>query len=82
MSEVQGQQRYQVLKHKYVGLGREHTTQEEWLSNVHRDTYHSLQAHSGLLEYLALAQGSSSKRQTKIQLIKKMDQNKSRPNES
>lgn len=70
-----------MLKHKYVGLGKENTTQEEWLANVHRDTYNSLQGHAGLLEYVALAQGSPSKRQTRIQLIKKMDQNKLQPSE-
>ncbi|AQZ18042.1 YSF3 (YNL138W-A) [Zygosaccharomyces parabailii] len=81
MSEVHGQQHYQVLKHKYIGLGKENTTQEEWTENIHRDTYNSLQGHAGLLEYLTLAQNSPSKRQVRIELIKKMGQTKLRSRE-
>ncbi|CCE90619.1 U2 snRNP complex subunit YSF3 TDEL_0B04900 [Torulaspora delbrueckii] len=68
------QQQYLVLKQKYVGLGKENTTQEEWQTNVHRDTYNTLQGHSALLEYVTLAKGGLSKRSEKIQLIKKMAQ--------
>lgn len=80
-SEVHGQQHYQVLKHKYIGLGKENTTQEEWTENIHRDTYNSLQGHAGLLEYLTLAQNSPSKRQTRIELLRKMGQTKQRSRE-
>lgn len=63
-----------MLKQKYIGLGKETTTQDEWLTNVHRDTYNTLQGHSGLLEYVTLAKGGLSKRSEKIELIKKMAQ--------
>ncbi|QLQ79642.1 hypothetical protein HG537_0C02890 [Torulaspora globosa] len=68
------QQQYLVLKQKYLGLGREDTTQEEWLTNVRRDTYNTLQGHSALLEYVTLAKGGLSKRSERIELIKKMKQ--------
>lgn len=42
------------------------------MMNVQRDTYNNLQGHSFMLEYVSLAQGSTSKRCTKVELIKKM----------
>ncbi|EDO16255.1 hypothetical protein Kpol_505p32 [Vanderwaltozyma polyspora DSM 70294] len=70
--KVRQQQLYQVLKQKYVGLGNEKTTKEEWLTNVNRDTYNSLQGHSASLEYITLGKRASSKRDTKVDLINKM----------
>lgn len=72
------QQQFLVLKQKYIGLGKENTTQEEWLTTVHRDTYNTLQGHSAMLEYVTLATGCSSKRSMKIELIKKMGHTKVR----
>ncbi|CCH60543.1 hypothetical protein TBLA_0D00330 [Henningerozyma blattae CBS 6284] len=76
-SEAQRQkQQYQILKLKYLGLGDESTTKEEWLENIQKDTYYSLQAHSALLEYISLGQHDSSKTETRIKLLKKMCENK------
>lgn len=61
-----------MLKQKYVGLGKESTTQDEWLANIHKDTYYSLQGHAALLEYVTLAKGGLSKRSERVQMIKKM----------
>lgn len=67
---------YLALKQKYIGLGKENTTQEEWFTNVRRDTYNTLQGHSALLEYITLGKGGVSKRSERIELIKKMGQTK------
>ncbi|SMN18383.1 similar to Saccharomyces cerevisiae YNL138W-A YSF3 Component of the SF3b subcomplex of the U2 snRNP, essential protein required for for splicing and for assembly of SF3b [Maudiozyma saulgeensis] len=76
MSERQRQQRiYQIQRQKYLGVGNEDTTKEAWADNVRKDTYHSLQGHSSILEYLTLANNSiQSKRDMKVNLIKKMVQ--------
>ncbi|SCU87788.1 LAFA_0E08812g1_1 [Lachancea sp. 'fantastica'] len=66
------QQVFQVMKQKHLGLGNENTTSEEWVSQVHKDTFYSMASHSGMLEYLALAQGDSSKRITELRLLEKM----------
>ncbi|QLG74190.1 hypothetical protein HG535_0G00740 [Zygotorulaspora mrakii] len=73
------QQQFLVLKQKYVGIGTEKTAEEEWLTNVQRDTYNSLQGHAATLEYVSLGAGSISKRTTKIDMIRKMGQRKVRP---
>lgn len=73
-SDKQRQKRlYQLQKQKYLGVGNENTTDQEWLANVRRDTYNSLQGHSAMLEYLTLANDSiTSKRDMKIALLRKM----------
>ena len=69
---------YANLKQKHVGIGNENTTKEEWVANVKRDTYHSLLAHSGLLEYTTMARNQSqqgpsyTKKQMKWELLNKM----------
>ena len=78
-SEGQRQQRiYQIQRQKYLGVGSETTTKESWSDNVRKDTYHSLQGHSAILEYLTLANDSiPSKREMKVTLIKKMARDES-----
>ncbi|SCU96022.1 LANO_0E12200g1_1 [Lachancea nothofagi CBS 11611] len=66
------QQLFQVMKQKHLGLGTENTTADEWMTNVHKDTYYSMAAHSSMLEYLTLAQHNSSKRVTELRLLEKM----------
>ncbi|CCD25620.1 U2 snRNP complex subunit YSF3 NDAI_0F03020 [Naumovozyma dairenensis CBS 421] len=68
------QQQYRTLKQKYVGLGDENTTKDEWLTNVQRDTYNSLQGHAALLEYITLGQEDRvrTKAGMRVELIKKM----------
>ncbi|CCE63682.1 hypothetical protein TPHA_0F02000 [Tetrapisispora phaffii CBS 4417] len=79
MSEkIRQKQLFQVYKQKYVGLGNENTTIEEWQKNIQRDTYNSIVGHSGLLEYVSLGMKSECKRDMKINLIKKMCQQKHR----
>lgn len=70
--KVRQQQLYQVMKQKHVGLGNDDTNRDEWMTNVHRDTYNSILGHSGLLEYVSLASGDHSKRTTKLEIIDKM----------
>ncbi|CCC71113.1 hypothetical protein NCAS_0G02260 [Naumovozyma castellii] len=76
MSDKQRQQHvYQTLKQKHLSLGDENTTKEEWLTNVQRDIYNSIQGHSGLLEYTALnQQGLTSSQMLRVSMIKKMAQ--------
>ena len=64
-----------------MGVGNEKTSPEEWLTNVHRDIYNSMINHSGLLEYVTLGKNSESKKDTKIELIRKMCETKIRSNE-
>lgn len=74
-SERQRQkQQYHILKDRYLGVGNESTTPDEWLENVQRDTYYSMQAHSSMLEYISLAKNGAgvSKRMTQLELLKKM----------
>ncbi|KAL6948633.1 hypothetical protein ACO0QE_001105 [Hanseniaspora vineae] len=61
-----------AMKEKYVALGDDNTTSEEWLSNVHRDTYSMMIHSSALLEYTSLASGSKSKFETKLKLLEKL----------
>ncbi|KAL6944378.1 hypothetical protein ACO0RG_001114 [Hanseniaspora osmophila] len=61
-----------TMKDKYVALGDDNTTSEEWLSNVHRDTYNLMMHSSALLEYTSVASGSQSKFETRLKLLEKM----------
>lgn len=71
------------MKQKHVGVGNQDTTEEEWLSNVKRDTYYSILSHSSLLEYTTLVRNqqplnknasnfSFTKKQMKWELLNKM----------
>ncbi|SCV02891.1 LAME_0H06040g1_1 [Lachancea meyersii CBS 8951] len=66
------QQLFQVMRQKHLGLGTENTTTDEWITQVHKDTYYSMASHSAMLEYLTLSQGDSSKRITELRLLEKM----------
>ncbi|CAI4050117.1 hypothetical protein SUVC_14G1820 [Saccharomyces uvarum] len=73
MSEKQRQLKLQkIYKQKYIGLGDENTTREEWQKNVRIDTLNSLQAHSASLEYVSLSRGDLSLRDTRMHLLKSM----------
>ncbi|CAI4049837.1 hypothetical protein SKDZ_14G1850 [Saccharomyces kudriavzevii ZP591] len=73
MSEKQRQLKLQkIYKQKYLGLGDENTTREEWQNNVRNDTLNSLQAHSACLEYVSLSRGDLSVRDTRMHILKSM----------
>lgn len=67
------------MKQKYLGVGNENTTQDEWMANVTRDTYNNIQGHSAMLEYVTLASGDNEPKASKrIELLRKMCSNPSK----
>ncbi|DAA10409.1 U2 snRNP complex subunit YSF3 [Saccharomyces cerevisiae S288C] len=73
MAEKQRQLKLQkIYKQKYIGLGDESTTREQWQRNVRNDTLNTLQGHSASLEYVSLSRGDLSIRDTRIHLLKSM----------
>lgn len=62
---------YSHLKTKYIGLGDPDTTREEFITNIHRDTYASLVQHEGLLLYNSLALNEPTE-VLRVKMLKKM----------
>lgn len=67
---------YAANKARYIGLGDADTSREEFMANIHRDTYASLGQHDSLLTYTAVAMNRSPE-VVRQQMIKKMVQPKS-----
>ncbi|RKP32998.1 hypothetical protein METBISCDRAFT_11097 [Metschnikowia bicuspidata] len=56
--KVRETQQYLHQKLKYIGLGNADTTQDEFATQIHRDTLASLAMHKDLLLYNATATSS------------------------
>ena len=60
------------MKQKHIGLGTDDTSRDEWLTQVHRDTYNSLLGHSALLQYAALSGPTRNKAETRLAMVSRM----------
>ncbi|CDK25318.1 unnamed protein product [Kuraishia capsulata CBS 1993] len=71
--KIHEQQEFEHLKSKHIGLGNSDTSRDEWIRNIHRDTYSSLAGHSPSVDYISTAL-NKPKVQVKADLIEKMIQ--------
>ncbi|CAK7892512.1 RDS3 complex subunit 10 [[Candida] anglica] len=71
--KVRDSHQFNQQKAKYIGLGDPETTRNEFITNIHRDTYASLAQHDDLLLYNSLVTNESTET-LRLKMIKKMVQ--------
>ncbi|ODV59833.1 U2 snRNP complex subunit YSF3 [Ascoidea rubescens DSM 1968] len=69
--KLRDQQLFDHLKSRYIGVGDADTTQDEWISNIKRDTYSSFASHPNLLYYYSIST-NQPKALTQFHFINKM----------
>lgn len=62
---------YAANKGRYIGLGDPDTSRDEFVTNIHRDTYASIAQHKALLTYTSVAMNRSPEA-VRQQMVKKM----------